>query len=118
MKVVAEKMKGNALSRMLSLLNLTTRGVTQYAVHGFAGRVGPSVFKNEALSKLKRMREKVEPPEELQHPRRLLKLDEGEFQLHDSVGFSWTGQQRLRAVGSVLHGRVWGRPYPHPYLIP
>lgn len=76
-KVVAEKMKGNALSRVLSLLNLTTRGVTQYAVHGFAGRVGPSVFKNEALSKLKRMREKVEPPEELQHPRRLLKLDEG-----------------------------------------
>ena len=48
----------------------------------------------------------------------LLKLDEGEFELHDTMGFSWKGQQRLRAVGTVLHGRMWGRPYPHPYLIP
>lgn len=48
----------------------------------------------------------------------LLKLDEGEFELHDSVGFSWTAPQRLRAVGTVLRGRMWGRPYPHPYLMP
>jgi dihydroorotase len=45
-------------------------------------------------------------------------LDEGDFEFHDAVGHRWSGHRRLRAVHTVLHGRVWGRPYPHPYLIP
>ncbi|HET7771955.1 MAG TPA: amidohydrolase/deacetylase family metallohydrolase [Chloroflexota bacterium] len=48
----------------------------------------------------------------------LLKLDEGEFTLYDCTDFSWKTERRLRAVGTVLHGRMWGRPYAHPYLIP
>lgn len=76
-KVVGEKLRGNALARLVSALNLTTRGMRQYAVHGYAGRVGFGVFKDEAISKLRRMKEKVDPPRELQNPRRLLRLDEG-----------------------------------------
>ena len=48
----------------------------------------------------------------------LLRLDEGEFTLYDCTDFSWKTERRLRAVGTVLHGRMWGRPYPHPYMIP
>ena len=33
-------------------MSVTARGVTLYAVHGYAGRVGPSVFCWEGLSKL------------------------------------------------------------------
>jgi Kae1-associated kinase Bud32 len=76
-RIVGDKLKGGALTRAYSILNLTTRGVWQYAVHGYAGRVGLGVFKKEALSKLKRMREKVEPSSELQNPKKLLRLDEG-----------------------------------------
>ncbi len=76
-RIRRDKMKGSAFSRFLALFNLTTRGVAQYAVHGYAGQVGLGVFKNETFSKLRRMREKVEPPPELQNPRVLLRLDEG-----------------------------------------
>jgi dihydroorotase len=48
----------------------------------------------------------------------VLELQQGEFPFADSVGYRWTGRQRLVAVHTVLGGRLWGRPYPHPYLIP
>ena len=76
-RMVPEKMRADAFTQVQSLFSVTARGVTQYAVHGYAGRVGPSVFSREALSKLKRMRE---PPPDflpLEKPRSLLKLDEG-----------------------------------------
>ena len=61
----------------MALFNLTSRGVRQYAVHGYAGRVRLSVVKDEALSKAKRMQQKLEPPPELVHPKNLLRLEEG-----------------------------------------
>jgi tRNA A-37 threonylcarbamoyl transferase component Bud32/predicted nucleotidyltransferase len=76
-KILGEALRGRAFASLLSLFNLTTRGVRQYAVHGYAGRVGLNVFKDEALSKVKRMREKAEPPIELEEPKRLLGLQEG-----------------------------------------
>jgi tRNA A-37 threonylcarbamoyl transferase component Bud32/predicted nucleotidyltransferase len=76
-KIASEKLRGRAFARQLALLNLTTRGVRQYAVHGYAGRVGLSVVKDEALSKAKRMQQKLEPPPEMLHPKSLLRLDEG-----------------------------------------
>lgn len=76
-RIVPEKMKGDAFTKVESIFSLTTRGVTQYAVHGYAGRVGLSVVRNEAQSKLRRMREKPEPLPELEQPRTLLKLEEG-----------------------------------------
>ena len=76
-RISGEGLKSRAFASILSLFNLTTRGVRQYAVHGYAGRVGFNVFKDEALSKVKRMQEKVDPPEELEEPKRLIGLEEG-----------------------------------------
>src|SRR5207245_11228379 len=76
-KVTSVKLRGDGFSKALSLFSMTTSGVTQYAVHGYAGRVGLGVFKKEALSKLKRMREMPVLPRELERPRSLLKLDDG-----------------------------------------
>ncbi len=76
-KMVPEKLKADAFTQVHSMFSVTTRGVTQYAVHGYAGRVGPSVFSREALSKLRRMRESPPPFEPLEHPRSLLRLAEG-----------------------------------------
>ena len=75
--LVPEKMKGDAFTKFQSMFSLTTRGLTQYAVHGYAGRVGLSVFRREAQSKLKRMRETTKVMPELRHPRSLLRLEEG-----------------------------------------
>lgn len=76
-RIDPEKMKGDAFTRFQSLFSVTTRGVTQYAVHGYAGRVGPSVFSREALSKLKRMRESPPSFIPLEKPRSVLKLEQG-----------------------------------------
>jgi len=76
-RISGEGLKSRAFASILSLFNLTTRGVRQYAVHGYAGRVGFNVFKDEALSKVKRMQEKADPPEELEEPKRLIGLQEG-----------------------------------------
>ncbi|CAA9296256.1 MAG: Dihydroorotase [uncultured Chloroflexi bacterium] len=48
----------------------------------------------------------------------VFQLEEGEIEFHDATGYRWTGSQSMRAVHTVLHGRVWGRPYAHPYLMP
>jgi tRNA A-37 threonylcarbamoyl transferase component Bud32/predicted nucleotidyltransferase len=76
-RLSGEGLKSRAFASTLSLFNLTTRGVRQYAVHGYAGRVGFNVFKDEALSKVKRMHEKADPPKELEEPKRLIGLQEG-----------------------------------------
>jgi Kae1-associated kinase Bud32 len=76
-RILGEGLRSRAFGRLLSLFNLTTRGVRQYAVHGYAGRVGLKVFKDEALSKVKRMQDKVDPPAELEEPKRLIRLEEG-----------------------------------------
>ena len=76
-RLLPEKMRGDAFTKVQSIFSLTTRGVTQYAVHGYAGRVGLSVFRREAQSKLKRMRETPGSLPELEKPRSLLKLEEG-----------------------------------------
>jgi tRNA A-37 threonylcarbamoyl transferase component Bud32/predicted nucleotidyltransferase len=76
-RIVSEKLRGRSFAKLLALFNLTSRGVRQYAVHGYAGRVGFSVVKDEALSKAKRMQQKLEPPPEMVHPKTLLRLDEG-----------------------------------------
>ena len=76
-RMVPEKLRADAFTQFQSMFTLTARGVTQYAIHGYAGRVGPSVFSREALSKLRRMREAPPPFSPLEEPRTLLRLDEG-----------------------------------------
>lgn len=77
--MLPEKMKGDAFTKLSVMFALTARGVTQYAVHGYAGRVGLDTFRNEATSKLRRMRKRQDPPPELERPRSLIKLEEGEL---------------------------------------
>jgi tRNA A-37 threonylcarbamoyl transferase component Bud32 len=115
-RLLPEKMKGDAFTKALSLFSLTARGVTQYAVHGYAGRVGFGVFRKEALSKLRRMRDHPEPPRELDVPRSLLRLEEGRFvadaaglkeELASAAGFSdWKATER-----------VLGEPYATTRLV-
>jgi len=76
-RIVSEKLKADAFSRFESMFSQTARGVTQYAVHGYAGRVGPAVFSREALSKLRRMRDNPPPLAPLEEPRSLLRLEQG-----------------------------------------
>jgi tRNA A-37 threonylcarbamoyl transferase component Bud32 len=76
-RMFPEKLKGDAFTQVASMFSVTARGVTQYAVHGYAGRVGPSVFSREAFSKLRRMRDIPPPFTPLEKPRSLLKLQEG-----------------------------------------
>ncbi len=76
-RILGEGLRSRSFASLLSLFNLTTRGMRQYAVHGYAGRVGLNTFKDEALSKVKRMQEKVDPPLEFEEPKRLMGLDEG-----------------------------------------
>ena len=76
-RIDPERMKGDAFTSFQSLFSVTARGVTQYAIHGYAGRVGPSVFSREALSKLRRMRDAPPPFQPLEKPRSVLKLEQG-----------------------------------------
>ena len=76
-RIVSERLKSKTFAKLLALFNLTSRGVRQYAVHGYAGRVGLNVVKDEALSKVRRMQVKAEPPPELNQPKSLLGLPEG-----------------------------------------
>jgi tRNA A-37 threonylcarbamoyl transferase component Bud32 len=78
-RMVPEKLKADAFTKVHSLFSVTARGVTQYAIHGYAGRVGLSVFSREALSKLRRMRENPPPFTPLENPRSLLRLEQGAF---------------------------------------
>ncbi|MDA4119297.1 MAG: nucleotidyltransferase domain-containing protein [Thaumarchaeota archaeon] len=78
-RIVPEKLKADAFTRVQSLFSVTARGVTQYAIHGYAGRVGLSVFSREALSKLRRMRENPPPFAPLANPRSLIRVEQGAF---------------------------------------
>ncbi len=109
-KLLPEKMKGDAFTKALSLFSLTARGVTQYAVHGYAGRVGFGVFRKEALSKLRRMRENLEPPRELDAPRSLLQLEEGRF-VADAAGLN----EELAAVAGFSEWKVTEKVLGEPY---
>jgi tRNA A-37 threonylcarbamoyl transferase component Bud32 len=105
--MIPKEMRGDAFTRVQSIFSLTTRGLTQYAVHGYAGRVGLSVYRREAQSKLKRMREAPRPFSELEKPRSLLRLEEGvmipdasllEKELAGLLGFA-TYSTRERDIG-------------------
>ncbi len=76
-RMVPERMRGDAFTKVESMFSLTARGLTQYVVHGYAGRVGFSVFRKEAESKLKRVRDAPRRLPEIERPRSLLKLEEG-----------------------------------------
>ena len=105
-----EKMRGDAFTKVQSLFALTTRGVTQYAVHGYAGRVGFSVFRKEAESKLRRMRKQPDPLPELERPRTLLRLDEGTV-IPDASRLEMDVARLLGFTEFAAEERLIGEPY-------
>ena len=105
-----EKMKGDSFTKVQSIFALTTRGVTQYAVHGYAGRVGFSVFRKEAESKLRRMREQPDPLPELERPKTLLRLDEGTV-IPDASRLEMEVARLLGYTEFAAEERMIGDPY-------
>jgi tRNA A-37 threonylcarbamoyl transferase component Bud32/predicted nucleotidyltransferase len=108
--LIPERLKADAFTRFESMFSLTARGVTQYAVHGYAGRVSPTVFSREALSKLRRMRESPPPYAPLEEPRSLLRLEEGTV-IPDA---SLLVEELARLLGFVTYStteRDIGEPY-------
>ena len=80
--------KASYLKRLSTMVRTTTRGMRQYATHGYAGRVGWSVLRKESLSKLSRMKETREPTKEIGHPKDLWNIDEGELIVDSEDWFS------------------------------
>ncbi len=65
------------IAKISEMAKYTRRGLTQYAVHGYAGRVGVSIVSRELRSKISRARKGYELPESLRHPKNLWRLEEG-----------------------------------------
>jgi tRNA A-37 threonylcarbamoyl transferase component Bud32 len=115
-RLLPEKVKGDAFTKVQSLFSLTTRGVAQYAVHGYAGRVGLSVFRREAQSKLRRMRENPPPLASIERPLSLLRLEEGTIIPDASL--------LVKAVAAILGFEVFstserdiGEPYSTTHVL-
>ncbi|MFQ6134836.1 MAG: nucleotidyltransferase domain-containing protein, partial [Nitrososphaerales archaeon] len=65
------------MAKLSEMAEYTRRGLTQYAVHGYAGRVGLNIVSREVRSKISRARKGYEVPEVIRHPKKLWRLDEG-----------------------------------------
>ncbi|MEE9585964.1 MAG: lipopolysaccharide kinase InaA family protein [Nitrososphaerales archaeon] len=65
------------MTKLSGMANYTRRGLTQYAVHGYAGRVGLNIVSREVISKISRARKGFEVPELIRKPKNLWRLDEG-----------------------------------------
>lgn len=89
----------------------TRRGLTQYAVHGYAGRVGLSIMGKEVMSKISRSRKGYEVPEVIKHPKRLWKLDEGYLIVDEDDWFGKLldhfGLKRSAEVSKESRGEVY-----------
>jgi tRNA A-37 threonylcarbamoyl transferase component Bud32 len=64
-------------SKISSAVKYTKRGLTSYAVHGYAGMVGPDIIRREIMSKISRSRHANDVPKELDHPKNSWKIKEG-----------------------------------------
>jgi len=92
-------------------LSHTKRGVVSYAVHGYAGRVGPDVIKKEIISKISRSREVGTIPREIERPKSLWRVDEG---LLIVDGRDWL-QQVLGCLGLSEDAKITRRAQEEPY---
>lgn len=68
-RVRADRMRGSGLGKKLSATAAyTARGIRQYAVHGYAGRVGINVIGREVLSKFERSKDHPALPTGILNP--------------------------------------------------
>ncbi len=77
LRIEDEYFKLRKSGKIKKALLQTKRGVISYAVHGYAGHVGPDVIKKEVLSKIGRSKEIGDVPEEIKQPKSLWGIDEG-----------------------------------------
>jgi Kae1-associated kinase Bud32 len=74
---VISSITNNHLAKLKLMVSYATRGITQYAVHGYAGRVSLNVVRKEVISKLSRTREGYKVPEWLKQPKNVWRIEEG-----------------------------------------
>lgn len=76
-RIEKSALKHDQLARLKTAVKYTTRSLRQYAVHGYAGRVGWKVVSREVLSKIGRSKEVGDVPSDLKFPKNLWRIDEG-----------------------------------------
>ena len=107
-RVERSGIKVNQMGKILSLLTSASRGITQYAVHSYAGRVGLDVVGKEIVSKLSRSRSIGEAPDLLKQPQKALTVSEGRLVvecddwLKDATqyfGFDASAETKFKGLG-------------------
>lgn len=78
-RVKQQKFKGGISAKLLSAATYTTKSLRQYAVHGYAGRVGPIVVGKEVVSKLSRSRTNSRIPDPIRYPKSFLSIQDGKL---------------------------------------
>ncbi len=78
-RIRQQKFRGGIFARLLSAASFTTKSIRQYAVHGYAGRVGPIVVGKEVVSKLSRSRSHSKLPDVIRYPKSRLSISEGKL---------------------------------------
>lgn len=71
------------MAMLSEIIKYTTRGLTQYAVHGYAGTIGLNIISKEVMSKISREKKGYEVPEMIKNPRNLWEIDEGQLVVGD-----------------------------------
>ncbi len=111
-RLMEHSIRSGQLTKLSQLVTDTARGLTQYAVHGYAGRVALSVVGKEALSKIRRTREAGELPAELKNPKSLWRIEEGlllvdeeewRHSILESLGYDVKTRVRSRHLGEVYN---------------
>ncbi|MGQ9718438.1 MAG: hypothetical protein ACUVWK_01080 [Nitrososphaerales archaeon] len=110
-RIKDDYLKSKKFGSVRLALSYTKRGVVSYAVHGYAGRVGPDVIKKEIISKISRSREVGTIPKEMERPKSFWRIDEG---LLIVDGGGWL-QQVLGHLGLSEDARIIRRAQEEPY---
>ncbi len=76
-QLVPGKFEVGLTSKISSRASYTAKSLAQYAVHGYAGRVGVDVIGREVASKISRSRKKFNLPDEIRNPEEFWSIEEG-----------------------------------------
>jgi tRNA A-37 threonylcarbamoyl transferase component Bud32/predicted nucleotidyltransferase len=111
-KVRSDKIKGGLTFRLASTASYTARGIRQYAIHGYAGRVGLNVVGREVLSKLERVKERSELPDEISNPKSAWSLDQGKLFVESTDWFSdLLDYFEMKKSSTILSKKALGEIY-------
>jgi len=107
-KVKHSGIRVNQMAKILSIITYASRGITQYAVHSYAGRVGLDIVGKEILSKLSRSRSVGETPELLKQPTKAITVSEGRLvvecddwvkDIKQHLGFDASAETKFKGLG-------------------